>query len=103
MIQHCVFIRFQPSVSQDERNALMAEISALVGVLPGLREVRFGPNAGFEALDHGYSHGFIAIFDDAEALLRYQKDPRHQQVGAKLVASAVGGIDGIFVFDLQSE
>jgi Stress responsive A/B Barrel Domain len=45
-------------------------------------------------------HGFVADFSDWAALAAYQAHPDHKRVGAALVANAVGGLDGILVFDL---
>lgn len=101
MILHCVFIRFNANVTSGQRQSLLQEIEALVGRIPGLRSVQSGPNARFEALDHGFGDGFVAHFDDEAALAAYQAHPSHQATGGKLVAAAEGGLDGIFVFDLR--
>ena len=45
-------------------------------------------------------HGFTADFTDWAALAAYQDHPAHRKLGARLVANAVGGLDGILVFDL---
>jgi hypothetical protein len=100
MIEHCVWLRFRPEVSAAERSALFQEIADLVGVIPGLRAVRCGANARFEDLDHGFADGFIASFDNADALAAYQAHPLHQATGTKLVAAALGGLQGLLVFDL---
>lgn len=100
MIEHCVWLRFRPEVSPQERHALFQEIADLVGIIPGLRSVRFGPNARYEDLDHGFADGFIATFEDAAALATYQAHPAHRATGAKLVAAAQGGLQGLMVFDL---
>ncbi len=100
MIEHCVWLRFRPEVSAAERRALFQEIADLVGVIPGLSSVRSGSNARYEDLDHGFADGFIATFDDEAALAAYQAHPLHQATGAKLVAAALGGLQGLLVFDL---
>ncbi len=100
MIEHCVWLRFRPEITPQARQALFQEIADLVGVVPGLRAVRFGANARFEDLDHGFADGFIASFDDAAALAAYQQHPAHKATGAKLVAAAQGGLQGLLVFDL---
>lgn len=102
MIQHCVFLRFRPEVDAAAKQALWAELQALVGEVPGLREVRAGVNARYEDMDHGFAHGFIAVFDDRQALAAYQAHPAHQATGAKLVQAALGGMQGLIVFDLES-
>lgn len=102
MIQHCVWVRFRPEVSAQQKSALFEEIRALVGQVPGMRQVRHGVNARFEDLDHGFMDGFIAEFDDRQALQAYQDHPLHRETGRKLVACAQGGLQGLLVFDLAS-
>ena len=45
-------------------------------------------------------HGFVVDFTDWDTLQAYQDHPDHKVLGGKLVANAIGGIDGILVFDL---
>ncbi len=40
-------------------------------------------------------------FIDAAARDRYLHDEEHQRTGARLVAAASGGLDGILVYDLE--
>ncbi len=101
MIHHCVFIRFRPEISAATKQSLWAELQALVGKIPGLHEVRAGTNARYEDLDHGFADGFIAVFDTRQALADYQAHPAHKAAGAKLVQSALGGLQGLMVFDLD--
>lgn len=101
MIHHCVWLRFRAEVSRAQRDDLMAEIRALVGQVPGLLEVRAGVNARYEDLDHGFDEGFMAVFANREALAAYQAHPAHQATGARLVAAAQGGLQGLLVFDLE--
>jgi len=102
MIQHCVFLRFRPEITAQAKLALWAELQALVGVVPGLLELRAAANARYEDLDHGFADGFIAVFDGPPALAAYQAHPAHQATGAKLVQAAQGGLQGLMVFDLES-
>lgn len=102
MIRHCVFIRFRREIPAGERQAMLAEIAALKGRLPGLLAVHIGANVSPEAgMDKGYGEGFIVDFRDAAARDAYLADPGHQATGRKLVAAAQGGIEGILVYDLD--
>lgn len=101
MIHHCVFIHFRPETTEAAKQALWDELRALVGEVPGLREVRAGANARYEDLDHGFADGFIAVFDGPQGLAAYQAHPAHQATGAKLVQAALGGLQGLMVFDLD--
>jgi hypothetical protein len=53
-----------------------------------------------EKIERGFMHGFVADFADWTALDAYQKHADHRRIGDALIAGAVGGLDGILVFDL---
>lgn len=102
MIRHCVFIRFRPEVSTEARLEIYSEIRSLMPRLDGLLAVHVGDNVSPEhGMDKGYSEGFIVDFRDAAARDLYLEDPEHRQTGGKIVAAAIGGIDGIFVYDIE--
>lgn len=102
MIRHCVFIRFRPDVTASERQALMADIAALQHRLPGILAVHVGANVSPETgMDKGYSDGFIVDFDGPAARDAYLEDPGHREVGGRLVAASLGGVEGIFVYDIE--
>ncbi len=100
MIRHVVLIRFQPQMTEAAIAAIFEELQAIKAVLPGVRSITAGRSESPEKIERGYMHGFVADFDDWAALEAYQNHPDHKAVGAQLVANAVGGLDGILVFDL---
>ena len=102
MIRHCVFVRFRPDVTQSEKDGIFAEIAALKTRLPGFLAAHVGVNVSPETgMDKGYSDGFIVDFDSPAARDAYLEDEEHRKTGAKIVAAAVGGIEGILVYDLE--
>lgn len=103
MIRHCVFIRFRREITAEQRRALLAEIAELKDRLPGIQAVHIGTNVSpEEGMDKGYGEGFIVDFKNAAARDAYLADPVHQATGRKLVAAAQGGVEGIFVYDLDT-
>lgn len=100
MIRHIVLIRFRADLTEDAIAGIFADLTALQDRMPGCAAVVSGRSESPERIERGYLHGFVADFADWDALAAYQADPGHKQFGAKLVASAVGGLDGILVFDL---
>jgi hypothetical protein len=78
MIRHIVLLKVRPEVTDAEISAIFADLAAIRDKL----------------------HGFTVDFTDWAALQAYQDHPDHKRVGAALVAAAIGGIDGILVFDL---
>ena len=98
MIRHIVLIRFRPDLSEPAIAALLAPLGPLSRRL-GIT-ANWGRSESPEQIERGYLHGFIADFASWQALAEYAADPEHQAFGAGLVAHAVGGIDGVLVFDL---
>jgi hypothetical protein len=102
MIRHCVFIRFRPEVPAETKTEIYDEIVALKWRLAGMLDVHVGNNVSPETgMDKGYAEGFIVDFDGRDSRDAYLADPEHRKTGAKIVAHAEGGIDGIFVYDLE--
>lgn len=100
MIRHIVLIRFKPEIAEAHIASLFAELHQIKAKLPGVLAITAGKSESPEAIERGYMHGFVADFADWTALQAYQDHPDHKRLGAGLVAAAVGGIDGILVFDL---
>lgn len=100
MIRHIVLIRFRAEVSEAAIADIFADLHAIKAKLPGLLAITSGRSESPEQIERGYLHGFVADFADWAALAAYQDHPDHKRVGSSLVANAVGGIDGILVFDL---
>ncbi|MCB1338111.1 MAG: Dabb family protein [Maritimibacter sp.] len=100
MVRHIVLIRFRPDLSESAIAALWDELAAIRGQLPGIGAIHAGRSESPEQIERGYMHGFTVDFADWEALSAYQAHPDHKALGAKLVAQAQGGLDGILVFDL---
>lgn len=102
MIRHCVFIRFHDDFSVPDRQSLYSELAALSAKLPGALTIKAGVNVSPEVgMDKGFSEGFIIDFADAAALDAYLVHPEHQAIGGRIVAAAIDGTDGVFVFDLE--
>ena len=101
MIRHCVFIRFAPAITDDQKREIFREITALQARVPGFLAAYTGSNVSPETgMDKGYSDGFILDFVNGQARDAYLRDPEHQRVGARIVEAAVNGADGVLVFDL---
>jgi hypothetical protein len=100
MIRHIVLVKVRPEVAEAEIAAIFADLAAIKERLPGVLAIQSGRSESPEKIERGYLHGFTVDFTDWAALAAYQDHPDHRRVGAALVAAAVGGIDGILVFDL---
>ena len=101
MILHCVFCNFRDDVSQEQRHAILEELSAFSCGLSGVTGFDFGPNRDFENLSQAFSHGFVIRFKDANALQAYSVHPVHRKLGSRLRDLCIS--NGIMVFDLEVE
>ena len=100
MIRHIVLIRFRGDVTEETVSHLFDELRAIRNKVPGLIAITAGRSESPEKIERGYMHGFVVDFEDWDALAAYQEHPDHKTLGAKLVAHATGGIDGILVLDI---
>ncbi|MDX8354062.1 Dabb family protein [Cognatiyoonia sp. IB215182] len=101
MIRHIVLLNLKDDHDAAELEAILDQLAALVGVLPGFSAFEHGPNRDLEAKSQNYPYGFIGTFEDTDALQTYAGDARHSALGARLVDLCVGGADGIMVIDLE--
>jgi hypothetical protein len=97
MIRHIVLIKFNPGLPDAD---IFAELGAIKDKVPGVIAITSGRSESPEKIERGFLHGFVADFADWTVLQAYQDHPDHKKLGGRLVANAVGGIDGILVFDL---
>jgi Stress responsive A/B Barrel Domain len=100
MIRHIVLVKFKETISADAIASMFSDLSAIKQKLTGVLSITSGKSESPEKIERGYLHGFIIDFVDWQALQNYQDHPDHRALGARLVDSAVGGLDGILVFDL---
>ena len=103
MIRHCVFLHFKPEIPRAEPKAIYDAVSALESRIPGMIGVDVGINVSPEALDKGYSEGFIVNFETLAARDTYLADPEHAKVGSCIVDATQGGIAGVFVYDHETD
>lgn len=100
MIRHIVLLRFNPALSEAEVTDIFSDLHRIEGNLPGLIAVASGRSESPEQMERGYMHGFTIDLADWDTLAAYQAHPDHKRLSARLVENAVGGRDGILVFDL---
>lgn len=101
MIRHIVLTRFRPDTPEATIAALYADLAALTAQLPGARGFIGGRSTSPERIERGYHHGFVVDFESWADLKTYADHPEHQALGARLVALAEGGLDGVLVLDID--
>ncbi len=101
MIRHIVLTKFKPDTSEDTIAGIYDGLSALSQKLTGAGGFTGGRSQSPEQIERGYMHGFVIDFDSWDALKNYAANEEHKALGGRLVANAIGGIDGILVLDLD--
>ncbi len=101
MILHCVFLRLKAAMTGEEKQSLFEAVVALKGIIPGILDIKYGPNVSPEGLHGGFVDGFVVTFENPEARDAYLIHPEHVAVGDRIVGSIDGGLGGLLVFDLN--
>jgi hypothetical protein len=102
MIKHCVFLNFKSEISESEQFDIFEGLSNLKNQIEGLNDFEYGNNLDFEQKSADFNSGFIASFENRQALLEYNEHPEHALLGSKLVSMCKGGHQGIIVFDIET-
>ena len=103
MIRHTVLVKFPAAARPETIDGVFRALDDLRAALPGMLSFKAGVNVSPEGLARGFTHAFVADFVDAAARDAYLVHPAHQAAGARLVAAAEGGIDGLIVIDIDIE
>jgi hypothetical protein len=101
MIRHIVLVKFPADARSPAIDALFRALDDLRAALPGMLNFSGGANVSPEGLARGFTHAFVADFADVAGRDAYLVHPAHQAAGARLVAAAEGGIDGLIVVDIE--
>lgn len=100
MIKHIVLLKFKPSVTEADKQAIYASLRDVTAQLPGILSATFGPSVSPEGHEKGFNDGFVIEFETQQALQTYLDDADHKVAGGNMVASLEGGVEGLIVFDL---
>jgi len=101
MIHHIVLVKFPADFPAAAIAALFDGLDGLRAVAPGMLGFRAGADVSPEGLARGFTHAFVVDFADAAARDAYLVHPAHQAAGARLVAAADGGVEGLLVIDFE--
>lgn len=96
-IKHVGLLKFKEGTSQDEIERIFAELMDISENIPGIEDYVSGQNNSPEALNDGYTHGFVMTFSDAAARDAYLPHPDHE----KFKATALPHIDKVMVLDFE--
>ena len=100
-IRHFVLLQFRTDVTPEQKDRVFADLKALSD-LDGVIGFHGGANVSVETdLIRGNNDAFWFDFASGKARDAYLVHPRHQAVGASIVALTEGGIDGVTVCDIE--
>ena len=86
MITHMVFWKLREEGKAENTRHIKENLEALVGAIPGLLEMRVGPNLG----GGEYDLALCSRFADMAALHGYESHPEHLKVRAFVQQVVVG-------------
>lgn len=89
-LRHIVLARWRPEASADERQALLAALTAMPARVPEIRSLRAGENIG--ASPHAFDLAVVMDFDDGDAFRRYLASGAHREYAAGPAARAIASL-----------
>jgi hypothetical protein len=78
MFLHTFAFRWKTALTEEQKQRIFTEISALQGQIPGLLETSVGFNTSTRA--QGYEFGGVMKFPDRASFEAYNGHPIHQQL-----------------------
>lgn len=79
MFRHVALFSWTPEATEAQKDALVAELGKLPGVIGTLRGFHIGPDAGLNP-GNNYDYAVVAEFDDEAGYLVYRDDPEHRRI-----------------------
>jgi hypothetical protein len=104
MISHVVLFRPKPTLTTDERTALIQSLRDAVSGIPSIKRTRIGKRIllnrpGYEAqMAEHYEYSAILEFDSETDLRAYLDHPAHVDLGRRLFMSA----DAVLAYDFNN-
>lgn len=102
MIRHLVHVRFQKNVTNAEKEVLFSDLAKLSNHIDGILDFQTRKNVSVETpLVRDFLDMFWFDFRDENVRNVYLEDATHQEIGGRIVAKLEGGVDGVFVCDIE--
>ena len=75
MFRHVVVLRWTAEATDEQRSHVMSGLAELPGLIPELRDYRFGTDAHMS--EGNFDLAIVADFDDVDGYLAYRDNPDH--------------------------
>jgi hypothetical protein len=89
MIRHVVLFTWTPEATQEQKQALHAELAKMPPAIDVIRAYKFGPDAGINPANSDYV--VVADFDDAAGYVTYRDHPVHRAMVERYVSPILAG------------
>ena len=76
MLKHLVFFKFKDEASEEDINKMANGLGQLPDTIEEIREFVFGRD--IIQSERSYDFALVSMFDDLDAMQRYQVHPDHQ-------------------------
>lgn len=97
MVRHFGVFKFKNAVTEEQITACFSTMKDMVGKIPGLLEMEYGPYNGNEGMNEDFTHGFLMTFDSPESRDAYLPHPLHEKVKELVVPR----LERVIVFDIH--
>ena len=94
-VKHVALVKFKPGTGDAKIAECFEAIGQLKNSISGILDYSWGPNNSPEALNQGFTHGFVMTFTNAAARDAYLPHPEHEKV--KLLV--LPHVESVLVFD----
>ncbi|WP_262250121.1 Dabb family protein [Parapedobacter soli] len=98
MVRHFGVFKFKEGVDDRRIAECFRAMKDMVGEIPGLLDMEYGPYSSPEGLNDGFTHGFVMTFDSEESRDAYLPHPVHERVKEVVVPA----LDRLVVFDFTA-
>ena len=95
VLRHVVLFRYKPEVTPAQLDEINRAFQDLQRQIPQIRDFERGTNNSPEALDKGFTHGYLVTFESEADRDAYLPHPAHK----KFVEMLGGKLEEPFVFD----
>jgi Stress responsive A/B Barrel Domain len=88
MLKHVVLLKFKAEITEAEIDRMIDGLAGLPDQIEEIREFVFGRDTLHT--ERSYDFALVSMFDDLEAMQRYQVHPEHQKVLSHIKSLCAG-------------